>query len=67
MMLKKAASSAGGGALKEQYNKLLDRLTKNIEDADKLMSQSNLPSYSAFADQNVLSNLLPECENSAFW
>jgi hypothetical protein len=36
-MLKKAASSQGGSALKEQYNKLLERLNKNIEDVDKLM------------------------------
>ena len=67
MMLKKAASTTSGGALKEQYNKLLDRLTHNIEDADKLMLQTNMPAYTAVPDHNVLQNLLPECEDSDFW
>jgi hypothetical protein len=39
-MLKKAATQ---GAIKDLYNKLLDRLNKSLEDADKLMLQTQLP------------------------
>jgi len=63
-MMKKAAAQ---GVAKELYTKLLDRLTKNIEEADKLMAQTNLPSYTAVPDHNVLQNLLAECEDSDFW
>lgn len=63
-MLKKAQTQ---GAMQELYKKLLERLDSNIEDADKLMAQSNLPSYTAVPDHNVLGNLLRECEDSDFW
>ena len=36
--------------MKEMYSKLLERLNKNLEDADKLMEQTHLPSYTAIPD-----------------
>ncbi len=46
---------------------MLERLNRNLEDADKLMAQTNLPQYTAVPDHNVLQNLLGECEDSDFW
>ena len=50
-MMKKAQSQGAG---KEIYKTLSDRLTKNLEEADKLMEQTNLPAYTAVPDHNVL-------------
>ena len=36
--------------MKDMYGKLLERLTKNLEEADKLMEQTHLPSYTAIPD-----------------
>lgn len=62
-MLKKAANQ---GAIKE-YEKLNDRLKQNLEDLEKLMKQTSMPSYSAMPDHDVFQNLLAECEDSDFW
>jgi hypothetical protein len=63
-MMKKAAAQ---GTTKDLYSKLLERLTNDLEEADKLMAQTNLPAYTAVPDHNVLANLLGECEDSDFW
>ena len=64
-MLKKAAAQQS--ALKEQYDKLAERLRKNVEEIDDLMKATNVPQYTAVPDHNVLANLLQECEDSDFW
>lgn len=64
-MLKKAVNQ--NLSLKEQYEKLGDRLKKNVEEIDELMKATNVPQYTAVPDHNVLSNLLEECEDSDFW
>jgi len=53
--------------MKEQYEKLNSRLAQNVEDVDKLMKATSVPSYTAMPDLNVLKDLLAECEDSAFW
>ena len=64
-MLKKAAAQTL--SLKEQYDKLGDRLKKNVDDIDELMKATNVPQYTAVPDHNVMANLLQECEDSDFW
>ena len=64
-MLKKAATQSI--SLKEQYEKLGERLKKNVEDIDELMKATNVPQYTAVPDHNVMQNLLEECEDSDFW
>lgn len=64
-MLKKTATSQT--ALKEQYEKLAERIAKNVEEIDGLMKVTNVPQYTAVPDHNVLANLLQECEDSDFW
>jgi primosomal protein N'' len=54
-MLKKAATQ---NTIKEQYEKLSERLKTNMESIEKLLSSTNVPSYSAVPDHNVLKNLL---------
>ena len=54
-MLKKAATQQ---TLKDLNDKLTTRLAKNVEDIDKLMSNANIPQYTAVPDITVLSNLL---------
>lgn len=63
-MLKKAATQ---NTIKEQYEKLSNRLKSNMESIEKLLSATSVPSYSAVPDHNVLKNLLQECEDSEFW
>lgn len=63
-MLKKAATQ---NTIKEQYEKLSDRLKKNMQDIEKLLAATSIPAYSAVPDTNVLKNLLQECEDSDFW
>lgn len=64
-MLKKAAAQSM--SLKEQYEKLGERLKKNVDDIDELMKATNVPQYTAVPDHGVMSNLLSECEDSDFW
>lgn len=64
-MLKKAVNQSL--SLKEQMDKLGERLRKNVEDIDELMKATNVPQYTAMPDANVLANLLEECEDSDFW
>lgn len=63
-MLKKAATQQ---TLKDLNDKLTNRLNKNVEDIDKLMTNANIPAYTAVPDVGVLQNLLQECEDSPFW
>jgi hypothetical protein len=63
-MLKKVVTQ---NSLKEQTEKLAERLRKNVEDIDELMKATNVPQYTAIPDHNVLANLLQECEDSDFW
>jgi hypothetical protein len=63
-MLKKAAASSN---FKEQYEKLQERINKNVTDVEILMKATSVPSYTAVPDINVLKNLLAECEDSEFW
>jgi hypothetical protein len=65
-MLKKAAA-AQSAAMKEQLEKLSQRLARNVEEVDTLMKATNVPQYTAVPDHNVLANLLNECEDSDFW
>ncbi len=64
-MLKKAVTQTQ--SIKEQYEKLGDRLKANVEEIDNLMKATNVPQYTAVPDHNVLANLLNECEDSDFW
>ena len=64
-MLKKAVNQSL--SLKDQYQKLGDRLRANVEEIDNLMKATNVPQYTAVPDHNVLANLLAECEDSDFW
>lgn len=63
-MLKKAATQ---NTIKEQYEKLSARLTKNMADVESLLAATRVPAYSAVPDHNILKNLLTECEDSEFW
>ena len=63
-MLKRAAAQ---NTMKDLNDKLVARLTKSVEEVDKLMTQTNIPQYTAVPDVNVLQNLLAECEDSEFW
>ena len=63
-MLKKAANHT---ALKEQFEKLGERLRNNVTEIDSLMKATNVPQYSAVPDHNAMANLLNECEDSEFW
>lgn len=64
-MQRKAAAQKH--SFKEQYEKLSERLKKNMDDIEKLLQATSVPAYSAIPDQNVLKNLLQECEDSQFW
>jgi hypothetical protein len=64
-MLKKAVTQ--NNALKEQYDKLAERLKANVDEIDGLMKATHVPQYTAVPDHNVLANLLQECEDSDFW
>ena len=64
-MLKKAVNQQS--TLKEQQEKLGERLAKNVAEIDNLMKATNVPQYTAVPDHNVMQNLLMECEDSDFW
>lgn len=53
--------------MKEQYSKLQERLTKDLEDVNNLIGATSIPAYSAVPDPSALANLLAECEDSDFW
>jgi len=54
-MLKKAATQ---NTIKEQYEKLSERLKSNMDSIEKLLKATNVPAYSAVPDHSVLRNLL---------
>lgn len=51
-MLKKAVTQTQ--SIKDQYEKLGERLTANVEEIDNLMKATNVPQYTAVPDHNVL-------------
>lgn len=63
-MLKKAATQ---NTIKDQYEKLSNRLKENMQHIEKLLEATSVPAYSAVPDHNILKNLLAECEDSEFW
>lgn len=63
-MLKKAATQ---NTFKEQYEKLSQRLKANVDDVEKLIKATAVPSFGSVPDPNILKNLLVECEDSDFW
>lgn len=48
-------------------DKLVNRLAKDVDDVEKIFSATSIPAYAAMPAPNMLDNLLPECEDSAFW
>ena len=52
---------------KQSYTKLTDRLTKAIDQVNKLTETTPSPMYGSSPDPNILKNLLEECEDSYFW
>jgi len=52
---------------KQSYTKLTDRLTKAIDQVNKLTETTPTPMYGSSPDPNILKNLLEECEDSYFW
>lgn len=66
-MLKKAAAAQQSALMKEQLNKLSQRLSNNVEEIENLMKATQVPQYTAVPDHNVLKNLLEEVEDSDFW
>ena len=53
--------------VKNQYNKLEERINTNLKMVEKLCESTPTPAYSAAPDVNILKQLLPECEDSDFW
>lgn len=48
-------------------DKLQQRITTSLAVANRLCETTPTPQYAAAPDQNILKNLLPECEDSEFW
>jgi hypothetical protein len=65
-MHKKAAQDKGK-ALREHMDKLALRLSKNVDDIEKIFTATSIPAYAAMPAPNMLENLLAECDDSAFW
>ena len=47
--------------------KLQQRLATSLAVVNRLCETTPTPQYAAAPDQNILKNLLPECEDSDFW
>jgi hypothetical protein len=62
-MLKKTATNS----LKQQSEKLRDRLDKKLSEAEELIKTTGMPSGAPAAPESVLDNLLAECEDHTFW
>jgi hypothetical protein len=66
-MLKKAVAAQHTAHLKEQLDKLSQRLARNVDEIENLMKATQVPQYTAVPDQSVLQNLIAEVEDSDFW
>jgi hypothetical protein len=62
-MLKKTATNS----LKQQTDKLKERLDRKLEEADNLIKTTGMPSGMPIPPENVLDNLIEECEDHTFW
>lgn len=64
-MLKRAAAQQH--SMKDQYEKLAERLAVDVEEIENLTKATSVPHYGAVPDPAVLKNLLVEVEDSDFW
>ena len=55
------------GTVKQNFDKLQARLTAALQAVNKLTETTPTPIYGSAPDQNILKNLLEECEDSYFW
>lgn len=62
-MLKKAASQS----LKQQTDKLKDRIEKKLVEAEDLIKTTGMPAGIPQPPESVLENLISECEDHSFW
>ena len=62
-MLKKSATNA----LKQQTDKLKERLDSKLAEAEELVKTTGMPGGIPNAPDSVLENLLGECEDHQFW
>lgn len=62
-MLKKTATQS----LKQQTEKLKDRLDKKLVEAEELIKTTGMPAGIPQPPESVLENLIQECEDHAFW
>jgi hypothetical protein len=53
--------------MKDQFNKLADRLKGNVTEVEKMIENTHLPPYGGAPDASILTNLLKECEDTEFW
>jgi len=62
-MLKKSLNQS----LKNQTDKLKERLDKKVTEADSLIKTTGMPSGVVSPPESVLENLISECEDHTFW
>lgn len=62
-MLKKSATQS----LKNQTDKLKERLTGKLAEAEELVKTTGMPGGIPTPPESVLSNLIAECEDHTFW
>lgn len=62
-MLKKAASQS----LKQQTDKLKERLENKLSEAEDLVKTTGMPGGVPNPPDSVLENLIQECEDHQFW
>jgi hypothetical protein len=54
-------------AVKQNYEKLTQRVAQSLEQVNKLTETTPTPSFSSAPDPKILNNLLEECEDTDFW
>lgn len=62
-MLKKSATTS----LKQQTDKLKDRLDKKLVEAEELIKTTGMPAGIPQPPESVLENLIGECDDHTFW
>jgi hypothetical protein len=62
-MLKKA----GNSSLKQQTDKLKERLLSKLAEAEDLVKTTGMPGGVPNPPDSVLENLIGECEDHQFW